>query len=140
MKVFEIKTSAVQGVLGDTEKIETANRGTLKKTPAGFIIRYTENIFTDAPEVFTEILITPEKTVTITKDGGVKSKMVIEENNDHSCLYATPVGNLDLIISGNRVNYILTDSGGEIFLSYHIKQENVIISKNEITIKVKEVI
>ena len=140
MKKYEIKTSALQGIDGNTEKIETANRGTLKKTNDGYLIRYTENIFNNAPEVFTEILITSDKKVTITKDGGVKSKLIVEENKNNSCLYSTPIGNLNLIIFGERINYILTDSGGEVFLSYLIKQGDETISKNEVTIKIKEVL
>lgn len=139
MRVFNIDIIAVQGIDGQTEQIKTSNRGTLKKLPEGFLIRYTENIFKDAPEVFTEILIAPEKSVTITKDGGLSSRLVIEEGKDNNCLYSTPVGSMDLTVRGERINYILTDSGGEAFLSYTILQNDTVISKNNVTITIKEV-
>ncbi|MBO4467904.1 MAG: DUF1934 domain-containing protein [Clostridia bacterium] len=139
MKLYDIITVAVQGIDDRKEEIKTADRGTYKKIPEGFLIRYTENIFKDAPQVFTEIIISPEKTVTITKDGGIKSKLIIEEGRDNNCLYSTPIGSMDLTVSGERVAYILTDTGGEVYLSYSIKQNENLVSKNSVTITIKEV-
>ena len=139
MKTFTIQTLALQGIYGQSEKIETVYRGTLKRISEGFLIRYSENIYSDAPQVFTEITVTKGKKVIITKDGGIKSRLIVEEGKDNPCIYTTPIGSMELIISGELINYILTDSGGEVFLSYLIKQNETVISKNEVTITIKEV-
>ena len=139
MKVFDIKTTAVQGIGDQKEEVKSNARGTFKKIPEGYIVRYTENIFKNAPQVFTEILVSPPKTVTVTKDGGVRSRLIIEEGKENTCLYSTPAGAMELDIFGERVNYLLIESGGEIFLSYIIRQNGADISKNSVTIKIKEV-
>lgn len=139
MKVFDIRTTAIQGIGDQKEEIKSTARGTFKKIPEGYLIRYTENIFRNAPQVFTEILVSSPKTVTITKDGGVRSRLIIEEEKENTCLYSTPVGTMELTIFGERVNYLLTGSGGEIYLCYTIKQNGAEISKNSVTIKIKEV-
>ncbi|HCH28566.1 MAG TPA: hypothetical protein DEW35_03560 [Ruminococcaceae bacterium] len=139
MKVFNIKTVAVQGIDDQMQEIKSSDRGTFKKISEGYLIRYTENIFKNAPQVFTEISVSPPKTVTVTKDGGVRSRLIIEEGKENTCLYSTPAGAIELTIFGERVNYLLTESGGEIFLCYIIRQNGADISKNSVTIKIKEV-
>ena len=87
----------------------------------------------------TVISVDALKTATVIRSGYNSSNLIITENIRNECRYITPVGEMVLGIKGERVNYILTASGGEINLCYTIDQNGSLISKNEVKIEIKEV-
>ena len=139
MKKVSITVIGVQGVDGQKERVTTKSIGTIEKMGNGYLLKYSENATADVPAVSTEFLVRSDKTATLTRNGGIKSKLIISEGKSSNCLYSTPVGSINLTVTGERVNYRLTEMTGEMYLSYKISQNGNLISKNEVRIIIKEV-
>ena len=137
MKNVKVKIKSTQGIDGDKSSINRFCFGTLEKTPDGYILKYSEG--KGEKESETVITVESSKTATVYRSGFIASKLIISENTRNECRYITPIGEMILGIKGERVNYILTASGGEINLCYAIDQNNSPISKNEVKIEIKEV-
>lgn len=139
MKKVSITVIGVQGVDGQKERVTTKSIGTIEKMGNGYLLKYSENSTADVPAVSTELLVRSDKTATLTRNGGIESKLIISEGKSSNCLYSTPVGSINLTVTGERVNYRLTEMTGEMYLSYKISQNGNLISKNEVRIIIKEV-
>ena len=137
MKNVKIKISSTQGTHNDTSSINKFCFGTLIKSENAYVLKYKEG----KDEEITETVISVDslKTATVCRSGFNASKLIISENKRNECRYITPVGEMILGIKGERVNYLLTASGGEINLCYTIDQNGSIVSKNEVKIEIKEV-
>ena len=89
-------------------------------------------------EVKTSIFIKPD-SVVLQRNGAIKSRMVIEKGVRNTCLYSTPHGNMVLGIYGDRVDYDLTEKGGSLKMSYNIDSNLKLVSRNEVSIKIREI-
>ena len=137
MKNVKIKILSTQGIDNDTSSIKRFCFGTLEKTENGYILKYSEG--KDEETTKTAISVGALKTATVIRSGYNSSKLIITEKIRNECRYITPVGEMVLGIKGERVNYLLTASGGEINLCYTIDQNGSLISKNKVKIEIKEV-
>lgn len=77
--------------------------------------------------------------VILTRDGKKNSKLTLEKNKRHQCLYPTEFGNLIIGINTYEILNNLTEFGGSINLSYSLDANSELLSNNNVDITVKEV-
>ena len=99
---------------------------------------YDESEMIGAKGVKTELTVENGEKMTLSRTGGMKSRLVVEKGRRHSCLYNTPQGDFVIGIYGETLNTQLSDNGGSIYMSYTIDVYSGLLSKNIMEIKVKE--
>lgn len=133
-----ISIKSIQSVAGEaaepTELITSgryACRGGLKK------FSYMETALTGLEGTKTEFLIRPDEVV-MNRSGTVTSHMVFRRGQKHQFLYGTPYGTLAMGINTRSIAAQLGESGGSMDLSYDLDFENALLSRNQISITIKE--
>ncbi len=106
-------------------------RGGLKK------FSYMESPLTGLDGTKTEFLIRPNEVV-MNRTGTVTTRMVFNRGKKHRFLYGTPYGTLAMGISTSYIDSSLTESGGDLELAYDLDFENALLSRNRISINIKE--
>ena len=119
--------------------LETSEHlGTLERLPEGWRLCYEERAADDAVGTQTELLIAPEQ-ITLTRRGGLASKMVFSPSKPHKSLYETPYGALTMEVSTDTVGAKLTERGGVIGIGYALAVDGRALSKNKLRIQVKTI-
>lgn len=108
-----------------------ACKGTLKK------FSYMESAITGLEGTKTEFLIRPDEVV-MNRTGTVTSRMVFRKGKKHSFLYGTPYGTLAMGINTSFIDVFLNEQGGSLDMAYDLDFENAILSRNQISISIKE--
>lgn len=103
---------------GEAECTEITPEGFLKITDDEFVITYSEN--NDSGRVVSDITLT-EKTVTVTRRGGVVSDMVFSEGKRHKSLYQVPPYSFDAEIFTKKIRNNMTRDGGRVDIFYTMK-------------------
>ncbi|MBR4123454.1 MAG: DUF1934 domain-containing protein [Clostridia bacterium] len=135
-----IDIKGTQGIDGSTDTIEFTSEGRFGMNDGEFFISYDEGqMFEESVNVKTRILIKKDKTVALERKGAINSKMLIEEGKRNSCFYNTPIGDLVISIFGEKIEYDLTENGGNLNLQYTIDSDMKMISRNQVNISVREV-
>ena len=118
--------------------LETSeHQGTLERVLEGWRLCY-EEAADDAVGTQTELLIAPEQ-ITLTRRGGLASKMVFSPSKLHKSLYETPYGALTMEVSTDTVGAKLTERGGVIGIGYALAVDGRALSKNKLRIQVKTI-
>lgn len=108
-----------------------ACKGTLKK------FSYMESAITGLEGTKTEFLIRPDEVV-MNRTGTVTSRMVFRKGKKHSFLYGTPYGTLAMGINTSFIDVFLNEQGGSLDMAYDLDFENALLSRNQISISIKE--
>ena len=108
-----------------------ACRGGLKK------FSYMESAITGLDGTKTEFLIRPEEIV-MNRTGAITGRMVFSLGKKHRFLYGTPYGTLAMGINTNSIDVRLNEQGGSLELAYDLDFENAHLSRNCISITIKE--
>lgn len=85
----------------------------------------------------TTIKVKPNGIVTIIK--GKSEGMILEIGKTHSCSYPTPFGTILLEVSAFKIVNSLNDDGGELELQYSLIVDGNELSKNTLSLTVKEI-
>lgn len=108
-----------------------ACKGTLKK------FSYMESAITGLEGTKTEFLIRPDEVV-MNRTGTVTSRMVFRKGKKHSFLYGTPYGTLAMGVNTSFIDVFLNEQGGSLDMAYDLDFENALLSRNQISISIKE--
>lgn len=103
-------------------------------------IRYISYIQIDEEsknKLRTTIKVKPNGIVTIIK--GKSEGMILEIGKTHSCSYPTPFGTILLEVSAFKIVNSLNDDGGELELQYSLIVDGNELSKNTLSLTVKEI-
>lgn len=119
---------------GDTDKIEVATRGHrfIKDGTTYISYKETDENGFDGNSVL--IKVEGEKRVTVNRLGSERSQLLIEAGRRNICSYATPHGTQTLGITGGAIK-LAKDS---LSLKYELDINNVLMSKNQLFITIKE--
>ena len=98
---------------------------------------YMESAITGLEGTKTEFLIRPDEIV-MNRTGTVTSRMVFSKGKKHRFLYGTPYGTLAMGINTNFIDVFLNEQGGSLDLGYDLDFENALLSRNQISITIKE--
>ena len=142
MKKVLIGIKGMQINDGDDGAIEFMSEGVMRTVDGDTVLTYNDTGILSGQEkesVKTRVTVHGEKKVIIERSGGVSSRLIIEKGVRNDCLYSIPQGNLTLGIYGKAIRNGLTESGGELSMSYSIDANMRQLSENTIKISVKEV-
>lgn len=136
---YLISVTGIQEVEGEQDKIELQTIGSYMVKPDHKYIGYRE-YDEDNPSVSSKNLVKVEddNRVTIIRNGGKQTRLIIEKGKRHQCLYRTVMGDLMIGISAEQINNNLTDKGGNLHVKYSLDFNNEFMSKNEFFISVEE--
>ena len=135
--IIDIK--GIQGIDDESDTIEFTTDGRFGVKDGEFFISYDDGqMLEESLEVKTSIFIKPD-SVVLQRNGAIKSRMVIEKGVRNTCFYSTPHGNMVLGIYGDSVDYDLTEKGGSLKMSYNIDSNLKLVSRNEVSIKIREI-
>lgn len=76
--------------------------------------------------------------VTLIRNGGQNSRLILEKGQRHLCHYDTGYGSMMVGVFANRIHTDLTDNGGKLEVSYSLDINSGLTSINEIFINIKE--
>lgn len=136
--IIDIKTE--QSLDGQSDSIEFSTDGRFGIKDGSYFISYNESGLLDIQgEIKTTLYLKPDNTVVLQRKGSYNSRMVIEKGVRTNCFYSTPVGDLALGVFGEKVVSNLNDNGGSIALTYLIDADAKLLSRNKVSISVREV-
>ena len=120
----------------DKDSIELMTEGTLSREEDGWTLSYVESELTGLEGTTTTIQVEGER-VSLQRTGAVTSQMVFEEKRQHLSLYDTPYGAMELSVAARRVRYDLSETGGEIEVTYRIELDHAMAGENTFRITVR---
>lgn len=134
-----IKIKGIQGVDNDTDTIEFTTEGRFGIKDGRYFLSYDEGQMMENCDVKTKIFVNSPESVVLQRKGSINSRMEIEKGKRNTCFYATPIGDLTIGIYGEKLEVRLDESGGSINMIYNIDSDLRLVSRNEVSITVKEV-
>ena len=85
------------------------------------------------------LYIKPDNSVILQRSGAIDSRIVVESGKRSVCYYNTPAGEMLIGIFGEKVEHNLKKNGGSISMKYTIDQNLNFVSRNTVSITVREV-
>lgn len=134
--IFTIKSKII--VDGDTNLTELTTVGKYSRVNNKWVMMYDEIIDDTSTSVCTVIRVTDD-AVSITRNGDESSRIIIQLDKRNMCHYRTDYGELMMGVYCSDIKNELDQTGGEIKMIYTLDVNASVFSKNEVTIKVREV-
>ncbi|MDO4419058.1 MAG: DUF1934 domain-containing protein [Ruminococcus sp.] len=140
---YLIKVTGIQEIDGESDKVEIITSGTLMYRDSKFLIKYTERD-NDDPRIAIDnsVLVNGNTQVTVIRNIGAESRLILEKGRRHQCIYSTVAGDLSVGVYTDYIkNTLIPDVGGKLSLKYSLDFNAGLVSNNElhITITKKEV-
>lgn len=129
----------VQGIDDNKDSIEFSTVGTMETDLSGTHFCYDESQILKAGSIKTTLNILNDGSVILERSGDINTRLVLEKAKRNSCHYNTPFGEMMIGIYCNRLEVDLNGATGRVFMDYSIDSNFREISKNEVTINIKEV-
>lgn len=101
-------------------------------------ISYRESEATGLDGVTTTLTVEGDECVTLVRSGASQSRLIIERGKRQLCHYGTDYGSLMVGISGCHIVSKLDDGGGELSFNYTLDVNSSTVSRNEVSISVRE--
>ena len=128
-----------QGIGEDKETIVFATVGTMETDLTGTHFYYDESQILKAGSIKAALNILNDGSVILERSGDLTTRLVLEESKRNSCHYNTPYGEMMIGIYCNQLEIDLNGAEGRVFMDYTIDSNFREISKNVVTINIKEV-
>lgn len=135
---FLITIVGIQELDGEKDKIEVTTSGNYMVKNGHIYIGYKE-YDEENPHVSSNNLIKVEddNKVTITRNNGSQTRLILEKGVRHQCHYRTVMGDLMIGVFADTIEYDLNEKGGQLHVKYSLDFNADFISKNEFYIDVK---
>lgn len=135
---YLISIIGIQELDGETDKIEMTTTGNFMMKNNHFYIGYKE-YDEDNPQVSSNNLIKVEndQKVTISRNNGKQTRLLLEKGRRHQCHYRTIMGDLMIGVFADTIEMNLNENGGKLHVKYNLDFNSGFISKNEFYIEVK---
>ncbi len=121
-----------------TDAVEFLTTGDFYEKQGKYYIRYEEADQSGLPDTTTTLKIEPSR-VTITRFGRNNSQMVIEQGKKHIGHYETPYGGFTVGVISESADIHVSEAGGKLDLKYDVELNDMITSRNNISVTFKEV-
>lgn len=137
---YLISVTGIQEVDGEKDKIELTTVGSYMINSRGNTYIGYKEYDEDNPAITSNNVVKVENDnkVTIIRNGGNQTRLILEKGRRHQCHYRTMMGDLMIGVFTDTINNSLTEKGGKLHVSYELDFNNEFISKNEFYIDVKE--
>lgn len=132
-----INIASSQTVDGNEDKMELSVTGTLTHADDGYELEYTE-YNGEMQGCVTSVSVTGGNCVSILRNGGYSSEMMLENEKRHNCLYSTPYGEITIGIYTTKIESDMTEVGGTLEMAYTIDFSMSQITENTMKITVSE--
>lgn len=138
-KDYLISVTGIQEVDGEQDCIELTTVGSYMVKKEHTYIGYKE-YDNENPNVYSNNVIKVESDdrVTIIRNGGQQTRLILEKGRRHQCHYRTVMGDLMIGVFADTINNQLDSKGGKLHVKYSLDFNNEFVSKNEFYIYVKE--
>jgi len=133
--IISITGSQIDG--NDEQEISMTTTGSYYKDNDNYYISYLETDDLGIPNTTTTLEIDPSQ-VNIIREGGIKSKMILQKGRRHLCAYETGMGHLMVGICAESISADLTETGGQLYFSYAMDINSELAGTNRIHISIKE--
>ncbi len=139
IKDVKIDITGIQESGEDSDKIEFTTDGRFGEKDGKYFLSYDEGQMFESANVRTKIFINPDNSVVLQRSGDINTRMEIREGERTSCFYSTAVGDICIGLYGEMIENKLNASGGSLKMIYTIDSSLQFISRNEVSINIKEV-
>ena len=138
-KDYLIKITGKQTVDGEQDVIQLETTGHYEEKDGVRYIYYTEYVEEEDgdAERNTVVEIESDSLVTIIRTGDYESRLMLELDSQHQCLYQTPFGNLMINVFTSLIDFDLSVDGGYINVAYSLNFNSDFGSENEFSIELK---
>ncbi|MGN1138740.1 MAG: DUF1934 domain-containing protein [Ruminococcus sp.] len=135
---YLINITGIQELDGEKDKIELTTNGSYINKNGHSYIGYKE-YDDDNPNISSNNIIKVEDNnkVTIIRNGGKQTRLILEKGKRHQCHYRTIMGDLMIGVFADVINADLKDNGGKLHVKYSLDFNNDFISNNEFYIDIK---
>lgn len=117
--------------------VEFITPGIMKKEENGYSITYDETEMTGMEGSTTTLKVEGDK-ITLIRFGSTNSQLIFEKGMRHLGYYETPYGNFTIGTLSSKVQSSITDSGGDIKVSYFLEINGERTSANDLYLSIKE--
>ena len=137
---YLISVVGVQEVDGEKDRIELTTTGSYMKNSRGNIYIGYKEYDEENPEICSDNVVKVENDsrVTIIRNSGAQTRLILEKGKRHLCHYRTVMGDLMIGVSTDTIRNELSDNGGRLSVSYELDFNNEFMSRNEFFIDVKK--
>lgn len=135
---YMISIIGEQSLDGETDKIEVLTSGKFMRRRDHFYIGYKEYSEENPSEYYDNLIKVEPNMVTINRNGGVQTRLMLEKGRRHQCIYQTIAGDFTIGVFTKTLNNNLGDKGGTLEVSYTLDFDTNLVSENRFYIKVEE--
>lgn len=125
---------------GTPDSIEMLTGGRYSHCADGFVITYDETDPDTSGNIKTTVTVSPDKLITVLREGEIHSQMIFEQGRKHLVHYDTAYGSLTVGISAHKVNTKLDCAGGDIEIDYAIEVDNAVTSENRLKMNISRTV
>lgn len=133
---YDISITGRQLVDGENGEINLFTTGAYTKRGNVRFISYMEYEEEEPHKSHTSVLRVEADKVTLTR-GGAETRLILEKDKRHLCLYDTGFGSMTLGVFTSAIDSTLQDGGGELKVKYTLDIDSNFSSSNEINVLVK---
>ena len=119
----------------DTNSVELTTAGELDVLKDSYILKYEESELTGMEGTTTEITVSDNGIVSLSRSGTVNSHLIFEEGKRHLSYYDTQDGAFSIGVFASYVDTILEQNYGEISITYAMDVDDKPVGENEIRIR-----
>lgn len=137
---YLINITGIQELDGEKDKIELTTTGSYIMKNNHTYIGYRE-YDEDDPRICSNNLVKVEGSdrVTIIRNNGKQTRLILEKGKRHQCHYRTVMGNFMIGVFADTINAELNECGGRLHVKYSLDFNSDFISNNEFYIDVKAI-
>jgi uncharacterized beta-barrel protein YwiB (DUF1934 family) len=136
--LISIKGTVIPEDPAPPDIIELVTAGRYYSRGGAYYITYSESTATGLEGVVTTVKVEGENSVTLSRSGAARSRLVLERGRRHLCQYDSGYGHITIGVSGCKIKSKLNDFGGELSFYYTLNLNSTLVSQNQVSIKVKE--
>ena len=119
----------------DTNSVELTTAGELNVLADSYTLKYEESELTGMQGTTTEITVSDNGIVSLTRTGTVNSNLIFEEGKRHLSYYDTTDGAFSIGVFASYVDTVLEQNYGEISITYAMDVDDKPVGENEIRIR-----
>lgn len=135
---YLISVTGIQEVDGEKDKIELQTIGSYMVKDDHTYIGYKEYDEENPNNSSSNLVkVEDDNRVTIIRNGGQQTRLIIEKGKRHRCLYRTIMGDLMIGVSADTIKNDLNSEGGRLHVRYSLDFNNEFVSNNEFYINVE---
>ena len=135
---YMISIIGEQSLDGETDKIEVITSGNFMRKRDHYYIGYKEYSEENPAEYYDNLIKVEENMVTINRKGQNQTRLILEKDRRHQCVYQTIAGDFTIGVFTKTLENKLTEKGGTLEVSYTLDFDANLMSENRFFIKVEE--